>query len=290
VKNRSATTVAAVVLTFTFQVGGAAASPDVWGEGSGDALEITARTAAAVEAEAASVAPEARLSEYARDVICDVVNDVLTTPLNGPCATNVGAVEIPDCEGQPPVLPLWRRTRTTPAGPWSAWENILLWTCPQNAMPELTLTDFRRLPIAPSPLTVQPARPQVLVNLPTIVYTDPITQAFTTDLLGYPVEVDATPTSFTWDFGDGTDPVTTTSPGHPYPDHDVAHPYTRPGTYTITLTTTYAGRYRMAGTTTWLPVTGTATTTTTSPPITAVDAPSRLVAGDCATHPDPDHC
>src|SRR5665647_1963491 len=139
------------------------------GEGSGDALEITARTAAAVEAEAASVAPEARLVEYAREVICDVVTDVLTTPLNGPCATNVGAVEIPDCEGQPPVLPLWRRTRTTPAGPWSAWENSLRWTCTEDAMPERALTDVRRLPIAPPPLTIQPARPQVLVNLPTIV-------------------------------------------------------------------------------------------------------------------------
>ena len=36
----------------------------------------------------------------------------------------------------------------------------------------------------------------------------------------------------------------------------------------------------MAGTTTWLPVTGTATTTTTSAPIEAVDATTRLVAGD----------
>jgi hypothetical protein len=276
-----------VALVFS---GAAHADPDWSGEAVDDSMKINAVNAAQAVAEANVQAPEVRLNEYASEVICDVVNGTYTTPLNGPCATNAGAVEVPDCEGLPPVLPLWRRTRPTPAEPWSPWENVLLWTCPQQAMPELTVTDFRRLPLAPSVLNIQPARPQVLVNMPTIVYTEPTTQTFTTTLLGFPVEVEATPTSFTWDFGDDTDPITTTSPGHPYPDHDIAQPYTHPGTYTITLTTTYAGRYRMAGTTGWLAVAGTATTTTLSGPIEAIEAPTHLVADDCITNPHGPYC
>lgn len=268
---------------------GAASADELGGEARDDEIVVTARNAAQVIAEAAALADEARTVEYSRDELCGTA-EADSSFLNSDCTGYADGTPLPVCETGEPVPPLWRRTRATAADPWTTWILALGWTCPEDALPALTLTDFRRLPIAPSPLTIQPARPQVLVNLPTIVYTDPVTQAFATALLGFPVEVEATPTTYTWDFGDGTDPLTTTSPGHPYPDHDVAHPYTRPGTYTITLTTAYAGRYRMAGTTTWLPVTGTATTTTTSPPITAVDAPGRLVAGDCTTHPDPDTC
>jgi len=266
-----------------------AAATEIDGTSRDDEIVVTAQNAAAVMAEASALAPAARTTEYSRAALCGTP-EADSSRLNADCTGYADGTPLPVCEAGEPAPPLWRRTRATPADPWTTWTLALGWTCPEDALPALTLTDFRRLPIAPSPLTIQPARPQVLVNLPTIVYTDTATQAFTTVLLGYPVQVEATPTSFTWDFGDGTDPLTTTSPGHPYPDDDVAHPYTRPGTYTITLTTTYAGRYRMAGTTTWLPVTGTATTTTTSAPIEAVDAPTRLVAGDCTTHPDPDTC
>ncbi|WP_186814547.1 PKD domain-containing protein [Actinotalea fermentans] len=189
-------------------------------------------------------------------------------------------ISIRACGGDPPVLPLWSRTRATPASPWSGWVNIIAWTCPDDPVPTLTGEDFRRLPLAPPPLTIQPDRTQHLVNLPTIVYTTPTTQTLTATLLGYPLEVEATPTTYTWDFGDGTT-LTTTSPGHPYPHHDIAHPYPQPGTYTITLTTTLTGRYRLTGTTTWTPITGTATTTTTAPPITTTEAPTHLVTTDC---------
>ncbi|NCT91015.1 PKD domain-containing protein [Cellulomonas sp. APG4] len=151
-------------------------------------------------------------------------------------------------------------------------------SCPQDTLPALTAEDFRRLPLAPPTLTLQPAAPTVLINVPTITYADAPVQNLTTDLLGYTVEVRATADSYTWDYGDGTDPRTTTSPGSPYPDHDLTHTYTRPGTYTITLTTTWTGQYRLAGTTTWLDVTGTATTTATSTPIEALEAPTTLVA------------
>ena len=156
------------------------------------------------------------------------------------------------------------------------------WSCPQDALPAFTAEDFRRLPLTPAQVTLQPAAPTVLINVPTITMATAPQQALATDLLGYAIEVEATATSYTWDYGDGSAPLVTTSPGHPYPNHDVHHAYARPGTYTINLTTTWSGRYRIAGTTTWLDVDGTATTVPTAPAITAVERRSALVADPCA--------
>ena len=61
----------------------------------------------------------------------------------------------------------------------------------------------------------------VLVNKETIVLTDKIEQAFRTDLFGYGIDVVATPTRWTWDFGDDSRDLATDSPGRPYPDFDV---------------------------------------------------------------------
>ncbi len=228
------------------------------------------------------------LDEYSRDA-CGT--EGAPAYLNADCSGYAADVPRPDCGGPEPLRPLLHRHRETVTSPWSNWSIALGWTCPGDpAAVVFTEADLRRLPIAPSALHVQPNRPEVLVNKPTIVYTDPATQTFTPTLLGQPLDVEATPTSFSWDFGDHTDPITTTSPGHPYPDHDIAHPYPSLGTYTITLTTTWTGRYRPTGTTTWLPVTGTATTTTTSPPITTVEAPTHLVSGNCHHHPHAPGC
>lgn len=259
------------------------------GDAQGDEVVLTAREARAAEAAAAAVAPGLRLVEYARGDLC-YVHGVISTPLNGPCGLGGGAVAVPGCDGAAPVQPLWRRARATPVDPWTGWEYVVGWSCPQDASPVLTAEDFRRLPLAPPVLSVQPDRATVLVNMPTITFSTATPQTFVTDLLGYPVEVAATPTTFTWDFGDGSAPLVTTGPGRPWPDHEVAYAYPAPGTYTITLRTDFAGRYRLAGTTAWQPVAGVATTTTTSPPVTAVEARTRLVAEDCTTHPDPDTC
>ncbi len=245
-------------------------------------MVLNAVTAAGVITRSQSGDPAARLVEYTREDLCGTQPSGSWNTL---CTGYDPDTPLPDCQGQQPIPPVWRRQRTTPTSPWQTPTLALGWTCPQDAVPVLSEADFRRLPIAPSPLTTQPGGGVVFVNKPTIVFTDPAMQPFTTTLLGAPVEVEATPTSYTWDFGDGTDPVTTTSPGHPYPDHDVAHPYVAVGTYTVTLTTEFAGRYRLAGTATWLPVVGTATTTTTSPPITAEERRTHLVADDC--HDDP---
>jgi hypothetical protein len=289
-KARAAFALGAVVAAaFATASAGRSAADEVGGVAQGSVIKVTAQNASSLIAGSAAVAAAERTTEYSRAALCGTA-EADSSFFNATCTGYANGTPIRVCEVGDPLPPVWRRTRETPADPWPRWTLALGWTCPEDALPELTVTDFRRLPLAPSVLNIQPARPQVLVNMPTIVYTEPTTQTFTTTLLGFPVEVEATPTSFTWDFGDDTDPITTTSPGHPYPDHDIAQPYTHPGTYTITLTTTHAGRYRMAGTTPWLTVTGTATTTTLSGPIEAIEIRSHLVADDCTTNPHGPYC
>jgi len=93
-------------------------------------------------------------------------------------------------------------------------------------------------------VNVQPTG-RTLVNLDTIVYTDEseVSTAQVT-LLGFPVDVEATPMSYLWSFGDGTT-LTTTTPGKPYPAKEITHKYLKRGSVGLTLTTNYAARFRV---------------------------------------------
>lgn len=280
----TAVTIAALVV-----VGGPAHADPKWDAQAEDsAVDLSARDSHAKARAASGSDPAAALEEYWFANRCDTSAPQDSSPVVGVCQPGDFTPGAPICEVGTAIEPLWLRTRDTPGSPWSDWRLLATWACPEDVLPAFTLEDFQRLPLAPSALHIQPERPVVLVNMPTITHTDPTPQLLTTTLLGYPIEVEATPSSYTWDYGDGTPPITTTSPGHPYPDHDVAHPYAAPGTYTITLTTHLTGRYRLVGTTTWHPITGTATTTTASPPLTAEERRSHLVSGPCTTHPASD--
>lgn len=93
-------------------------------------------------------------------------------------------------------------------------------------------------------LTIQPGG-ETLVNVPTIFFTRSSTLRRTVTLLGRRVEVVARPTSFTWHHGDGTR-QTTSTPGKPYPAHDVTHRYRAPGQRLgARVDTTYTVRYRV---------------------------------------------
>ncbi len=61
------------------------------------------------------------------------------------------------------------------------------------------------------------------------------------DIIGEVVDVALRP-SFTWSFGDGS-VVSTTQNGAPYPNGTIRHSYSKPGTYVITLMTTWNGSY-----------------------------------------------
>jgi hypothetical protein len=287
----------------------AAAAIATGGSTQDDAVVISARESAARasawQGAKAVGDPVAVLVEYARGVLCNVASVPLTSELNGPCPPAQGGAPLPACgPGVTALQPLWTRTRTTPAGPWNPWTFITGASCPQDLLPAFTLADFRRLPLPPTATTVQPGTGYVLVNYGVIVTADPTPMDLTTTLLGYPVTVHATPTRYSWDFGDHTT-LDTTDPGIPYPTDGSTppaahgsiyptgshgHPYQAPGTYTLTLTTTWTGTYQIAGDTTARPITGTATTTTTHPPLTVVERRTHLVADTCRTNPHGPGC
>ncbi|MCV2488296.1 hypothetical protein OF117_02890 [Geodermatophilus sp. YIM 151500] len=106
---------------------------------------------------------------------------------------------------------------------------------------------FRRLPLPQLAARHQPPG-NGLSNLPVIFYTDaPTTQTFTVDVRGFDVVIDARAVEFTWRTGDPARPtITTTDPGAPYPDHTITHDY-RSGTYTASLTVTWAGDFSIDG-------------------------------------------
>jgi hypothetical protein len=134
---------------------------------------------------------------------------------------------------------------------------------PEDVTWEQVLNESKNVAFPGLRVNVQPAE-RTLVNLDTIVYTDQSKVSETTvELLGFPVAVEATPMSYTWNFGDGTS-VTTESPGKPYPAKEITHKYLKRGSVSITLTTHYAARFNVAETG-WqyisgtVPITGPAT-------------------------------
>ncbi len=267
----------------------------IFGNASDDrsAFEMLIRDSERAASQSRAVASGVRLAEYQRAPFCREAAGTWVMGLaDGTCAPGADLARTSvQCEdGDTLVMPMWRRERTTPAAAWGPWTQIDPGGCGVDLLPVLTEADFRRLPLPAPTLNIQPAGGWVLVNIATIVYTDPTPVTLRTDLLGYGVTVEATPTSWTYDFGDGTDPLTTTDPGRPHPAFDLTHTYRTPGSAQITLTTTWIGRYQIDGTTLWRDINGAATTTTTSDPISIEERTSRLVAELCTATPTPPDC
>ena len=147
----------------------------------------------------------------------------------------------------------------------------------QVDIPAAAARAFQEMQIAPSEVNVQPPDGWTLVNVDTIAFTDRDPRTMSTNLFGIPVEIRAVPSSYSWNFGDGSTPLTTTDPGAPYPAHTVAHAYAKQGTATISLTTTWHGQFRLAGEPTWRDVAGEGTTVSSSGSLEILEARARLV-------------
>ncbi|WP_221933566.1 hypothetical protein [Aeromicrobium piscarium] len=96
---------------------------------------------------------------------------------------------------------------------------------PEPPSPEEIERAIREIDLPPLSVAVEP-RDTTLVNLPTNLYTTAPEVDQTVDILGVAVRIRATPVSFTWRHGDGTQ-QTTSHPGAPYPNLAVTHRYTR---------------------------------------------------------------
>lgn len=150
---------------------------------------------------------------------------------------------------------------------------------PRREVISISREDVQSLIVHSGTVMVQPDQPWVLVNTDTVVMTDATEHVLSTQVLGLDVDVRVSPALYTWDFGDGSPPLTTTDPGRAWPDHTVSHVYRAPTTATISLRTEWDAVFRVEGTDVWVPVTGRAVTTAATDPIDVVTATPRLTSG-----------
>ncbi len=211
------------------------------------------------------------------------------------CAWLIEKVANADCpKDSLPLDPLYVSTRdvidgkpTDWSADWTLVEDAALCLSPAVLKEEVTKA-FKSLTVEPSPIRVQPGSGQVLINMFTITYTDAASEAFHITLgegdQMIPIEVQAVPTSFTWTYGDGSAPLTTTDPGKAYPDQTITHTFTRKGASSLGLSTTWSGRFRIEGLPadpddpdTWSAIPGEARTTSPTLPITVYERRPHLV-------------
>ncbi|PYG00434.1 PKD domain-containing protein [Georgenia satyanarayanai] len=192
----------------------------------------------------------------------------------------------------PPVTYVWGKyeTRVTACDPVpeGEWAPERWWTDGEDAeqaeeVPRevlvFTREDVQSLLVDSGSLEIQPDQAWVLVGTDTVVMTDAAEHVLGTRVLDLDIDVRVTPVLFTWDFGDGSAPLTGTDPGAPWPNHTVSHVYSDPGTVRISLRTEWDADFRVEGTSTWIPVAGRAVTETQSEPIEVVTARPRLTTG-----------
>lgn len=156
-------------------------------------------------------------------------------------------------------------------------------TAPAPVVVTVSRRQFAALPVAPAVAHAGPPAGYLPVGMDLIAYADPSDQVLDTVLLGTPVRVRAIPVSYHWDFGDGST-LNTTSPGHPYPSHDVASRYEHEGWYDVRLTTTFAGQYSVAGGP-WEDIDGTITVDSDPVAVYSKSYESRLVPANPAKRP-----
>ena len=167
-----------------------------------------------------------------------------------------------------PLMLVWRRQQG-PAATDATWHNIGE-TCVTDVIPEgppkPTIADITRAfsltPWSKPTVAMQPPNGQTLIGMPTYYSVDFPAAGFgpaeinRVTLLGYRVEVRPVLVGYIYTFGDGTTFGPTLSPGGPYPDGDIRHPYTRTGTMHPSVTVRYTGEFRI-GTEPWARIPGT---------------------------------
>jgi len=181
-----------------------------------------------------------------------------------------------ECPSGEWIRPRWSQNieNGAPSGPWTLEAGF---TCPGDPEYPFQLEDLEHLQIPPSPLRIQPDSGWALTGIETVAYTENSPQGYLVELLGLDFYVAVVPVSFEWDFGDGTPPIRTSTPGAPWPDHTIAHVYEKAAEVRPHLNTSWKAYVRREGSPTWGEVPGTGQTTTVGPPITVYSARTRLV-------------
>lgn len=219
----------------------------------------------------ATVPPDDEIQRLPWDVVdCDVVTvPVADRDLRAWCAS---PVTFGCAEGTAAVTPMKYRTRPrgSTAAEWSGWR-LLVGPCvpvrePRDDLDEAVARELRSVKIPAKQARIAPVTSWFAIQTPMTYFTDPGLERMTVTVLGTAVELELTPATFAWDPGDGSPVIVTAEPGAAYPDQTTTHSYTRKGTYRVTLTVTWTGRFRVVGTDGWRPIDGTGQTRHTSEP------------------------
>ncbi|CAO1650411.1 PKD domain-containing protein [Salinibacterium sp. NYA9b] len=159
-----------------------------------------------------------------------------------------------------------------------------------DATGPLSITDIATFRPRPPTAGMQPNQ-WMIVGLDTNFYATTSAHVVDGTLFGGTAQVRFTPTSYNWDYGDGTTSTLGTA-GTTWAKSKIAefdptptsHVFEEPGNYTISLAVTYAAEYRVAGSS-WQNVVG--TLTIVAPPLTATagHATTVLVDQDCIANP-----
>ena len=111
----------------------------------------------------------------------------------------------------------------------------------KKAVTKVNLSD-RLIKLVPTTGVAYQPEFEPLINVPVYFWCDlPKLFQSRVDIIGEVVDVALRP-SFTWSFGDGA-VYATTENGGPFPNGGVHHAYAMPGTYLVTLLTTWNGTY-----------------------------------------------
>ncbi|KRF36982.1 hypothetical protein [Nocardioides sp. Soil805] len=151
-------------------------------------------------------------------------------------------------------------------------------------IPGEVLAAFKKVPLPESTINVQPPGGETLVNLPTILSTAAERTQIPVHLgkVNLDITLEVWPSQFVWHHGDATT-QTTTTPGKPWTKGAdtadlITHTYTKTAEgLQLSVDTTWAAQFKVAGQGDWRPVDGTVTIGGTPVTVAVLEAKPQLV-------------
>ena len=220
---------------------------------------------------------------------------------NGDALQPACAADLPACtEGPDGSAVFWYRRIRDAADPM--WDLFAGPVCiysekPRDILAEIAASishEFQQSPVRPATVGSQPG-PNALRGAETNFYAVAVEQAFDLTLLGQTVHINATPVSYTWDYGDGTIMGPSPSAGAPLPEDRwgeqtlTSHVYTATGKYGIVVTTHFQGTYSVnAGPS--LPIPDEGAFASAPLGLTVWRAVTKNYADNCLENPSGDGC
>jgi hypothetical protein len=159
---------------------------------------------------------------------------------------------------------------------------------PVEAAPSITISDLAAFRPLVGELVVEPDGWGV-VGTPTNFYATAETHTMSGELFDVPIEVRWTPTSYVFDYGDGTSETSSASgvawrgPEESWTETATSHTYASRDDVTASLSVVFTAEVDAAGG--WFPVPGTLAVAAPSVPVKIFEVGTVLTEGDCMADP-----